>query len=261
MSNGRGQMRGLILKGWRKRLTWVGIYNPITSFFRQCLIQQRDCCHHCRVKNARLILVEDDPFTRATLGDALVLHGFDIRARVGTAFDAIEAQRIHDPQVALLDLDLGIGASGIDVAIALRERNPKIGIVFLTTYKDPRLINSNIPSLPEGSIFLNKTEMNSTAKIAIQISLAIVKPLAKRALPWVRSGPLSSMSATQIEILKDVAAGLSTAEIARTRGVSEQAIDKSISRISKNLGIPKSADTNLRVQIVRAYFENRGQGI
>jgi len=186
---------------------------------------------------------------------------FDVRARVGTAFDAIDAQRKHDPQVALLDLDLGLGASGIDVAIALRENNPKIGIVFLTTYRDPRLLNANIPNLPEGAIFLNKLEMNSTAKITLQISLAIVKPLAKRALPWVRSGPLSAMSSTQIEILKDVAAGLSTSEIARTRGVSEQAIDKSISRISKNLGIPKSADSNLRVQIVRAYFENKGQGI
>jgi DNA-binding NarL/FixJ family response regulator len=220
-----------------------------------------DYCHHCPVKNARLILVEDDPFTRATLGDALAQHGFDIRARVGTAFDAIEAQRIHNPQVALLDLDLGVGASGVDVAIALREKNPKIGIVFLTTYKAPRLINSNLPNLPQGSIFLNKLEINSTAKIATQISLAILKPLAKRALPWVRSGPLSTMPASQIEIMKDIAAGLSTAEIARIRGVSEQAIDKSISRISKNLGIPKSADLNLRVQIVRAYFENKGQGI
>ena len=163
--------------------------------------------------------------------------------------------------MALLDLDLGVGASGIDVAIALREKNPKIGIVFLTTYKDPRLINSNMPSLPEGAIFLNKLEMNSTAKIAIQISVAIVKPLAKRALPWVRRGPLSSMSAIQIEILKDVADGLSTSEIARKRGVTEQAIDKSINRISKNLGIPKSADSNLRVQIVRAYFKNKGQGL
>ena len=213
------------------------------------------------MKNARLILVEDDPFTRATLGDALTLHGFDVRARVGTAFDAIEAQEKHDPQVAILDLDLGVGASGIDVAIALRENNPKIGIVFLTTYKDPRLINSNMPSLPEGAIFLNKLDMNSTTKIAIQISLAIVKPLAKRALPWVRSGPLSSMSSVQIEILKDVAAGLSTSEIARNRGVSEQAIDKSVNRISEHLGIPKSADSNMRVQIVRAYFENKGQGI
>lgn len=213
------------------------------------------------MKNVRLILVEDDAFTRATLGDALAHQGFDVRARVATAADALGAQKDFDPQVAVLDLDLGIGPTGIDVAIALRGRNPKIGIVFLTTYKDPRLIESNLPNLPEGAIYLNKMEMNSTSTIAIQISLAMLKPLAKRSFPWTRNGPLSAMSTTQIEIMKEISEGISTAEIARTRGVSEQAIDKSISRISKHLGIPKTADTNQRVQIVRAYFQNKGQGI
>ena len=213
------------------------------------------------MKNTRLILVEDDPFTRATLGDALAHQGFDVRARVGTASEALAAQKDFDPQVAVLDLDLGIGPTGIDVAVALRSRNPKIGVVFLTTYKDPRLIDSNLPSLPEGAIYLNKMEMNSTLMIATHISLAMLKPLAKRSLPWTRSGPLAAMSTIQIEIMKEIAEGLSTTEIARARGVSEQAIDKSISRISKHLGIPKSADTNQRVQIVRAYFANKGQGL
>jgi len=213
------------------------------------------------MKNMRLLLVEDDAFTRATLGDALAHQGFDIRARVATAEEALVAQKDFDPQVAILDLDLGIGPTGIDVAIALRSRNPKIGIVFLTTYKDPRLIESNLPNLPEGAIYLNKMDMNSTSTIAMQISLAYLKPLAKRSFPWTRTGPLAAMSTIQIEIMKEIVEGLSTAEIARSRGVTEQAIDKSISRISKNLGIPKSADTNQRVQIVRAYFEAKGQGV
>jgi DNA-binding NarL/FixJ family response regulator len=213
------------------------------------------------MKNVRLILVEDDAFTRATLGDALAHQGFDIRARVATASEALVAQKDFDPQVAILDLDLGIGPTGIDVAIALRSRNPKIGIVFLTTYKDPRLIESNLPHLPDGAIYLNKMEMNSTSTIATQISLSYLKPLAKRSFPWTRSGPLAAMSTIQIEIMKEIAQGLSTTEIAKSRGVTEQAIDKSISRISNHLGIPKSADTNQRVQIVRAYFENKGQGV
>ena len=213
------------------------------------------------MRNARLILVEDDAFTRATLGDALVMQGFDVKARVATAAEALSAQSEFDPQVAVLDLDLGIGPTGIDVAIALRSRNPKIGIVFLTTYKDPRLIESNLPNLPEGAIYLNKLEMNSKSAIAGQISLAVLKPLTRRTFPWSRTSPLAALSTLQIEIMKEISQGVSTAEIARSRGVSEQAIDKSISRISKHLGIPKSADTNQRVQIVRAFFENKGQGI
>jgi DNA-binding NarL/FixJ family response regulator len=213
------------------------------------------------MKNARLILVEDDAFTRATLGDALVLQGFDVKARVATASEALAAQQEFSPQVAVLDLDLGIGPTGIDVAIALRSRNSNIGIVFLTTYKDPRLIETNLPALPEGAIYLNKLEIPSTILIAEQISLAVLKPVARRSFPWNRNNPLSALSVLQIEIMKEIAQGLSTSEIARSRGVSEQAIDKSISRISKHLDIPKSADTNQRVQIVRAFFENKGQGI
>ena len=213
------------------------------------------------MRNARLILVEDDAFTRATLGDALILQGFDVKARVATAAEALAAQVEHAPQVAVLDLDLGIGPTGIDVAIALRHKNPQIGIVFLTTYKDPRLIESNLPTLPEGAIYLNKLEMNSTSAIAGQISAAIMKPLMRRSFPWMRNSPLSALSTLQIEIMKEIAEGASTSEIAKSRGVSEQAIDKSISRISKHLGLPKSADSHQRVQIVRAYFENKGQGI
>lgn len=207
-----------------------------------------------------LILVEDDAFTRATLGDALSAHNFHVCARVATAAEALKAQADFNPRVAVLDLDLGIGPTGIDVAIALRKKNPQIGLVFLTTYKDPRLIETNMPQIPEGAIYLNKREINSISTLAMQISMAYMKPLTRRSFPWSKSSPLTGLTEIQIEILKSIAEGLSTSEIAKIRNVSEQAIDKTISRISKQLGIPKSSDTNQRVQIVRAYFESKGQG-
>lgn len=247
--------------GWGKQLGRVGNSNHFGYQFADSVVISRKNWHSYQMRNARLILVEDDPFTRATLGDALILQGFDVKARVATAAEALAAQVEHAPQVAVLDLDLGIGPTGIDVAIALRSKNPQIGIVFLTTYKDPRLIESNLPTLPEGAIYLNKLEMNSTSAIAGQISAAMMKPLARRSFPWIRNSPLSALSTLQIEIMKEIAEGVSTSEIAKSRGVSEQAIDKSISRISKHLGLPKSADSHQRVQIVRAYFENKGQGI
>lgn len=209
-------------------------------------------------------MVEDDSFTRATLGDALVLAGFEVKARVATAAAALSAQDEFAPQVAVLDLDLGIGPTGIDVAIALRRKNPQIGIIFLTTYKDPRLMESNLPSLPEGAIYLNKLEITSTSTIFNQISAALLKPLMRRSIPWGRDNklsPLSTFSILQIEIMKEIAKGTSTSEMAKVRGVSEQAIDKSISQICKKLGILKTTDSNHRVAIVRAYFENKGQGV
>lgn len=203
--------------------------------------------------------MEDDAFTRATLGDALAGQNLNVCARVGTAAEAISAQKQFNPDVAVLDLDLGIGPTGIDVAIALRKQNPKLGLVFLTTYQDPRLIESNLPTLPEGSIYLSKREINSTSSLAQQISVAMMKPLSRRQFPWSKHSDLANLTETQIEIMKLIAQGLSTAEIARQRGVSEQAIDKTISRISKQLNIAKNSETNQRAQIIKAFFESRGQ--
>ena len=156
-------------------------------------------------------------------------------------------------------MDLGIGATGIDVGIALRKKNPSIGLVFLTTYKDPRLIESNMPLIPEGAIYLNKREINSVSALAQQIAIASARPLSRRSFPWNKNSDLNSLTDIQIEIMREIATGASTSEIARKRGVTEQAIDKTISRISKQLDIPKNAETNQRVQIVRAYFESKGQ--
>jgi DNA-binding NarL/FixJ family response regulator len=69
------------------------------------------------------------------------------------------------------------------------------------------------------------------------------------------------LSDTQISILISIADGIPTSKIAEERGVSEQAIEKTISRICKNLDIPQIKDKNQRIQIVRAFFYGVGREI
>jgi len=207
------------------------------------------------------MVVEDDPFTRATLSESLNHTGLKIVASVGTVREAIAAQLTTSPDAAVLDLDLGTGPTGIDLALALRAHNPEIGIIILTSFRDPRLANPNLPALPAGAMFLNKRELESVQALAIQISVVLVNPLTRRAMPWNNKKKYGSLSDKQIEIMKAVSDGLTTSEIAKQRGISEQAIEKTISRICVNLEIPKSADKNQRVQIVRAFFHGAGREI
>ena len=213
------------------------------------------------MRNARIIIVEDDAFTRTTLAESLNHTGLKVVAAVGTARDAIAAQIEFSPEAAVLDLDLGTGPTGVDVAHAFRARNPEIGIVILTSFRDARLANPNLPALPAGSIFLNKRELESIQALAIQISVVLVNPLSRRSMPWNKKNAYGALSNTQIEIMKAIADGYTTSEIAKQRDVSEQAIEKTISRICTNLEIPKSADKNQRVQIVRAFFYGAGREI
>jgi len=88
-----------------------------------------------------VLVVEDDSFVRATVATALRFHEFDVVASVGNALEAMEEFRQHLPDVALLDLDLGQGPTGADLAVGMRRIQPEVGIVFLTSFEDPRLLD------------------------------------------------------------------------------------------------------------------------
>lgn len=211
------------------------------------------------MKNIRVLIVEDDAFSRVALSDALKHQGLVVVGAVESAFEALELQKKFSPQVAVCDLDLGVGPTGLDVAHALRRENPQIGIVMLTSFRDPRLANPELLPLPTGAILLNKRELRTMSTIVMQIVASATNPTKKRSGEWSKKGNFQSLSDTQIEIMLAVADGVTTTEIAKQRGVSEQAIEKTIHRICKNLDIKTSSDKHQRVQLVRAYFYGAGR--
>jgi DNA-binding NarL/FixJ family response regulator len=211
------------------------------------------------VKNLRVLIVEDDAFSRVALSDALRHQSLSVVGAVDSAYEALELQKKFSPQVAVCDLDLGVGPTGLDVAHALRKENPQIGIVMLTSFRDPRLANPELPPLPVGAILLNKRELRTMSTIVMQIVAAATNPTKKRSGDWSKKGNFQSLSDTQIEIMLAVAEGITTSEIAKQRDVSEQAIEKTIHRICKNLDIKTGSDKHQRVQLVRAYFYGAGR--
>ena len=82
----------------------------------------------------RILLVEDEVFTRSTMKAALQLQGVEVVHDTGSVGSAMKIAEITKPDAALLDLDLGGGPNGIDLAFGLRRILPKIGIVLLTGF-------------------------------------------------------------------------------------------------------------------------------
>lgn len=215
-------------------------------------------CDAFPVRQIKVLIVEDDAFSRSTLIDALRHQGFEVVGATDNALDARKACQSYLPDVAICDLDLGVGPTGIDIAQVLRKISPRIGLIILTSYRDPRLLDSQIPPLPTGTILMNKKELTSMAILGMQLTSAYKEPLKKRKQYWAKTGKFQSLSTTQIEILKLVADGYSTADIAKSRKVSEQSIEKTIQRICKNLEITLTKDRSQRIQIVKAFFYGTG---
>lgn len=206
----------------------------------------------------RVLIVDDQPFTAATMQAALAGRGLNVRA-VGSARDAVRVLAEWQPAVAVLDLDLGTGPTGIDLAHALRRAVPDIGLVMLTTYRDPRLVIAGLPALPVGMLYRCKQDLTDIGLLIDSIKLLERSPLERRPAERMLSGPTAILTDTQIEVLLAVGDGITTAQIAAQRGVSVSAIEQTITRICQSLEIAKDPTLNQRVQLVQALNRLRGQ--
>ena len=201
----------------------------------------------------RLGLLEDENLTRLTLVTALRSLGNEVVVESGDAAKFLVAAQSSLLDAVLLDLHLGSGPTGLDIANELRKTNPGIGVVFLTSFEEPRFLNPKLGELPEGSVYLVKSEITEMSVLEAGITAAMAK-LGQ--LP--PAGRIQVLSDTQIETLRLVAQGLSNAEIAKQRFITEKSVEITISRIAKTLGITNEPTKNQRVHIANVYFRSRG---
>lgn len=209
----------------------------------------------------RVMVVEDDDFTRSTVVSALQIQGVDVICQTGSIGPAMKLAQELKPDAAILDLDLGSGPTGMDLAIALRRKFARMGIVILTTFEDPRLLHPKIPAPPTGTEYLVKRSVGDIELLYKGIQKAIQN--VSKNTPGERSEKhttpeLENVTDSQLETMRLVAQGKSNREIAKIRGVSEKSIEQSISRLVSNLDLPKGANSNQRTQISKLYFRLTG---
>lgn len=202
---------------------------------------------------ARVLVVEDDGFTRMLLCSQLRELGHDVVADAATCADGIASTRVTRPDVVIADLDLGSGPTGVDLAYAIWKFVPSTGVLLLSTYVDVRLIGDYRP-LPPGTIFMVKRSLSdaSTLESAIAMSLDRTSPIVFEQLK--RSGNVARLRDGQVEIMRLVASGYTNAEIAKKRHLEEASVGKAISRLVGQLNLAVTSERNPRVLITQAYF-------
>jgi len=131
-----------------------------------------------------------------------------------------------------------------------------MGIVFLTSYRDPRLLTGNWEMVPVGSRFLQKSELADTASLVKVIMQAKSSPLTPQPQ---RFGDRGTLTPHQVQVLKSVVEGKSSKEIAHGLGVTEKAVEASIGSIHKIFDPSAAKGANTRVALVRAFYDMTGR--
>ncbi|MBT5397816.1 MAG: response regulator transcription factor [Micrococcales bacterium] len=204
----------------------------------------------------RIGIVEDNDLLRLSLGTSLSQENLEIVFSVSTALEALELIETAKIDVLIADLHLGETINGIDVSLLWQKAHPDLGVVYLTSYEDPRLISGGkSPVMADNSVYVTKSSISEIDQLVQAINLSLEK---KGAPKNARTGPLAKLTDVQMETLSLLALGHSNKEIARIRGINEESVAISLNRISKALGLPAQMDRNQRVHLARVVL--RGQG-
>ncbi|HEY7822559.1 MAG TPA: response regulator transcription factor [Acidimicrobiia bacterium] len=203
-----------------------------------------------------VVIIDDDTLLASSLSAGLRAWGLEVTGSFPNAAGVVQHAVSTNTDVAIVDFDLGPGPTGIDLARALRERVPTIGIVILTTYSDPRLKTSGLPALPKGAAYVTKTSVGDVADLARVVDKVARNPMSGNE---VRNDlAVLDLTATQLDILRSVAHGLTTTQIASDRGVSTKAVEQHLKKIYDVLKLPRGTEMNQRVHLVREYLSRAG---
>jgi DNA-binding NarL/FixJ family response regulator len=205
----------------------------------------------------RILIVEDDGFMGSLMVGALHNEGFDAVCSP-SALDARKKLKSFDPDVVIVDIDLGEGPSGIDFIQMVRTTRPDIAAILLSKHADSQSAGFSPDSIPDGVAYLRKTLVHDTEALVSSIEETVRGHVANLRQDLASQGLLGLLTKSQREILHMMALGLSNQEIANRRNVSTSNVEQRVSEIFRAFGIVGDGKVVPRVEAIRRYIAVSG---
>ena len=205
-----------------------------------------------------VVVVENESLLRDLIAQSLETAGFEVSTAANAA-DAKRAVKSADPDVCVVDIELGPGPNGFDFAEYLSREAQDVGVVFLTNLPDPRFANRDVKVITQNQAYLRKSQLVDSKEL-IEAVNAVLKEqdVDKFRHDQNLERPLAELSRRQISVLKLVAEGHSNNQIAEERGTTVRAVEGMVSRIFTALGVDVQGVGNARVEATRMYLSAAG---
>lgn len=207
----------------------------------------------------RVLVVEDEALLRDLLVDVCSRGGFE-SCGARTAVEANGLVDRFDPDLVVLDVDLGDGPSGADLGRALERRRPDVALLYLTRLSDLRA--AGYTSTPGATVgFVRKDSILSADDFLGCVEAMFSAGGVERRDDLDPRRPLARLTDVQHDVLRLASLGLSNRAIAERRSTSESAVEAHLTAIFRALGVQGSMAVNRRAEAIRRYVEAAGRPI
>jgi DNA-binding NarL/FixJ family response regulator len=192
-----------------------------------------------------IVMADDHPLFRRGLTEVLEPDSsFRIVGEAADGDNALALVRRLRPRIALLDINMP-NASGLEVAEAIRHEELGTAVVLLTMYREAGVFRRAIDTGVKGYVLKDSAVMEIVACLHMVASgRAYISPalsselLDRRAdLTTPEFAALADLTPAEKPVLRLIARGLTSAEIAAVLGNSVKTIDNHRSHICQKLGL------------------------
>jgi DNA-binding NarL/FixJ family response regulator len=213
------------------------------------------------MKHLRIALVEDEDLFRELLQIALERYEhFSIVGSFSNASEALKDIPALEPDVVVLDIDLGTGMNGVELGMALQRSQPDLGVVLLSNHQDLEFVAALGSQMQRWSYLLKQSVRHLEVLVRVlegsAQGMVILDPeLVAGTKP--QHGVLSTLTNRQLDVLRLIAQGFSNAGIAQSLGIAVKTVDNLINGMYQSLDVVAHSDSagHARVKAVLAYLE------
>jgi DNA-binding NarL/FixJ family response regulator len=195
----------------------------------------------------RIVIADDHPLFRKGLRDVIESEErFKVLFEAGDGKAALQAIELRRPHVAVLDVEMP-KMNGLDIARTLRDDESNVKVIILTMYDDEDMFHQAMEVGVMGYVLKDSAVsdivscISSVVEEKPYISPAISHYLVKRpGRDGRESGEkdgLESLTPTERTVLKLVANGKSTNEIAEKLFISPKTVENHRHNMCEKLGI------------------------
>jgi NarL family two-component system response regulator YdfI len=196
----------------------------------------------------RIVVADDHLIIRQGL--RLILETQEGFEMVGEAADGAEAVNLCDelkPDVVLMDLRMP-GMDGLTAIERLRTKQPGIAVVILTTFNEDDLMMRGLRLGAKGYLLkeTDRETLFNTIRAASRGETLLKPEIMKRMLAQTSdsgaatSGP-ADLTERELEVLRRVAQGERSKEIAVRLGITERTVKAHLASIYNRLGVDSRA--------------------